>query len=99
MTFEAMNASIPNPQQTSIPDPQKTLTAFFDTLDHAEAAVDAVKAAGVATRDIQLVEGGADESVNATTPRTPPVRAIAQAATTAAHAVFPDGVPYRTHKE
>ena len=68
MTFEAMNASIPNPQQTSIPEPQKTLTAFFDTLDHAETAVDAVKAAGVEIKDIQLVEGGADESELPTQP-------------------------------
>ena len=55
MTFEAsMNA------MSSVPHPQRTLTAFFDTRDDAQVAVDAVKAAGVADADVQLLEG-ADE--------------------------------------
>ena len=62
MTFEIPNAVSANSE------PQGSLTAFFDTRAEAEQAAEAVKAAGVAAGDVQIVEGGSDESTLPTRP-------------------------------
>jgi len=60
MTFEeGMNS------MSSVPSSRRVLTALFDTREDAREAVDAVVAAGVASSDIKVVEGGSSYQASA----------------------------------